>query len=326
MRHILFPINAEKLPCRELKPNVFSRNGRSLVGIALGSGKSEEISSLVKASVDLIGGIEKLEVKGREVLVKPNVNSDDPYPYTTNPLVVKSVVELLYGAGAKRVIAGDMSGIPWLPTKNCMAKTGIEKAAREAGAEVVYFDDMEWVTVEPERAIYAKSFQVPRVVYEAEKIVSIPVIKTHSIATYSMSLKNSVGITHPRNRRELHASEKMEEMIAEYSLAIHPDLIIIDGTKSLVSGGPTSGTVGDTNLILASGDRIAIDLAGLSIVKSYKAWERVTGRDISDQRQIKRALELKLGKGKGEIEVLGTSLAGEEKLDSLLNAIRREIA
>ena len=303
--------------------NAFKSRGSSVVAIV----KGKNVEEMVRKSVDMIGGIEKLGVKGKEVLVKPNVNSDDPYPATTNPEVVKSVVKLLYEAGASKVKVGDMSGIYWLPTIKCMEKVGIKKAAEETGAEVITFDDGSWVTIEPPQAKYFKSFMVAKAAYEAEKIISLPVIKTHRIATYSMSLKNFVGVIHPNNRQILHFSDMLEEMVAEINLAVHPSLIIMDGTKSMIAGGPASGTVRETNLIVASGDRIAIDIVGLSIVKNFGEWEKVSKIGVWDQRQIKRAIELDLGaKSPRDIELLAQSLdSNDTKFLQFIESINKNI-
>ena len=303
------------------KQNVFMRNNRSLVSV-VGIG---DVREAVDKAVKLIGGFEKLRLKGKDVLVKPNVNSDDPHPATTNPEVVRATVELLYEAGARRVVVGDMSGIYWLPTRRSMEKTGIARAALEAGAELAFFEEEEWVTLAPPQARYIKSFSIPRRIYEAEVLISLPVIKTHRYATYSMSLKNFVGIISGADRRKLHTSRYMEEMIAEINLAAAPDLIIMDGTLSMVAGGPTSGSVKETNVILASGDRIAIDVAGLSIVKSFNEWERVAGIGVWEQRQIRRAVELGLGANSCEdVEIVS---AGEgDEFTQLVEFIKRAIS
>ncbi len=310
---------------RELKSkrNVFVRNGRSLVSVV----EVEEVKPAVAKAVELIGGFEKIGVEGREVLVKPNVNSDDPYPATTNPEVVRAVVELLYEAGAEKVVVGDMSGIYWLPTRRSMERTGIAAAAIEAGAELAYFEEEEWVTVAPPGAEHLASFSIPKRVYSAEVLVSLPVVKTHRYATFSMSLKNFVGIVCGADRRRLHTSRHMEEMIAELNLAVAPDLVVMDGTRSMVAGGPTRGSVKETSLILASGDRVAVDVAGLGVIRSYGEWRRVAGSPW-EQRQIKRAVELGLGAGGGdEVEVVEHG-EGEEfrRLAEAVKAAVRESA
>ncbi|MFQ6135608.1 MAG: DUF362 domain-containing protein [Candidatus Hydrothermarchaeales archaeon] len=290
VKYFLFRPEAEPVLVRR-PPKFSTKDKKNLVGVVKGS----NIQEMVEESLELIGGIEQFGVNGKEVLVKPNVNSDDPHPATTNPEVIKAVVNLLYKSGAEKVKVGDMSNPSYIPTIKTMEKLGIKEAAEEAGAEVISFDDDEWLAVSPDRADYLLEFLISRTVYEAEKIVSVPVIKTHSIATYTMSLKNFVGVIHPNSRARLHRSDDIEEMIAEINLAVHPDFIIMDGTKSMIAGGPMKGSVRDTNLILASADRVAMDLVGLGIVKSFGEWPRVSDIGVWDQRQIRRAVELNLG-------------------------------
>jgi uncharacterized protein (DUF362 family) len=277
---------------------------------------------MVKTSVDLIGGIEKINVRGKTVLLKPNLNSDDPYPASTNPQVVKGITELLYSAGASKVTVGDMSN-PNYRTRDAMRRAGITEAAEEAGASTAYFEDEDWVSLKIPGAKHIKEILLARPVYDADVLIDLPTVKTHSIATYTMSMKNFIGAIHPRSRMAMHTSGDLEEAIAELNVAIHPDLVVMDGTKSMVAGGPMNGTVRDTNLIVASGDRVANDIVGLSIVKMFGLWERVTGKDVWDQTQIKKALNLNIGRGKSGIKMVSRSFAGDEPLDRLLQDIHR---
>ncbi len=316
VKYFMFKPDVSPVPMPIESPRI-SRSRVGKVGVVKGS----NIKEMIEESINLIGGADQFGFKGREVLVKPNVNSDDPYPATTNPEVVKGVVRFLYDAGASNVLVGDMSNPLYLPTIKTMQKLGIKKAAEDAGAEVVAFDDDEWLLIRPEKAKYFQEFLLPRTVYEAEKLVSLPVIKTHSIATYTMSLKNFVGVIHPNSRMSLHRSDDIEEMIAEINLAVHPDLVIMDGTKSMVAGGPLEGSVKDTNLIIASADRIAIDLVGLGIVKFFGEWGRVAEISLWEQRQIKRAIELGLGSSKaGDIKIKWKTQTGQDQegLDHLM--------
>ncbi|MFQ5975296.1 MAG: DUF362 domain-containing protein [Candidatus Hydrothermarchaeales archaeon] len=290
IKYFMFKPDASQVVLNRETPK-FASNSKGKVGVVRGT----DIKKMIEESINLIGGVEQFAFDGKEVLVKPNINSDDPFPATTNPEVVGSVVQFLYDAGASNVLVGDMSNPSYLPTIKTMQKLGIKRAAEDAGAEVVSFDDDEWFSVRPEKAEYFLEFLVPKTVFKAEKLVSLPVIKTHSIATYTMSLKNFVGAIHPNSRMALHRSDDIEEMIAEINLAVHPDLVIMDGTKSMVAGGPMEGSVKDTGMILTSSDRIAIDIVGLGVVKFFGEWKRVADIGLWEQRQIKRAAELGLG-------------------------------
>jgi uncharacterized protein (DUF362 family) len=96
--------------------------------------------------VAAIGGFQKLVEPGDTILVKANFNTSDPPPASSDPQFVKAVIELLYGHGAGKVVLGESSMISQ-STRDNLRKTGMLQAAEEAGAEVVIFDEGEWVPV-----------------------------------------------------------------------------------------------------------------------------------------------------------------------------------
>lgn len=306
---LFFGPRGEEVPVWPIPTNPFSADGVSLVSVVRGS----DVDSMVRGAVDLIGGMEKLNVKGKEVLVKPNVVSASPPPTTTSPELVASVVRLLYEAGAARVKVGDMSAIITLPTRKNIERTGIKAAAERAGAQVIDYDRGPWVKVTPAGAQYAESFYVAQPIYEAEVIVNLPVIKTHRSASYSISLKNFIGVIHPKNRPSLYRRDDWEEVIADINLSVHPVLTIADGLKTMVSGGPWRGLSASTGLIMASGDRVALDVAGLALIKAFGKWEMVTSKGVWEQRQVVRAVQLGLGaQGPERVKLLSQSLKGDD--------------
>lgn len=297
-------------PRKEPRPNPFTRDGKILVGVV----KGRNVEKMVRECVDLIGGLGRLAIRGKTVLVKPNVVAGNPPPTTTNPEVVRAVVGLLYEGGAQKVIVGDMSGLATLPTKDNLEKTGIRKAAEEAGAHVLSFDDGDWVKVELPGARHLDGIHVARPVYEADFFINLPVVKTHRMATYSICLKNLIGVTHPRYRPYRINPARWEEVVAEVNLAVHPDLNIVDATTCMVAGGPRKGLAMDTGMVLASGDRIAADVVGLAVIKSFGKWKRVSEAAVWDQRQIRHAQNLGLGiTERKSLELVTRFLEGDEK-------------
>ncbi|MEK7789770.1 MAG: hypothetical protein AAB283_07640, partial [Planctomycetota bacterium] len=98
-----------------------------------------------------------------------------------------------------------------------------------------------------------------------------------------------------------------------------PHLNILDGTKIFIKGGPTRGTVATPNLIIITGDRVAADIVGLGVIRSFGGWEQLNNMDVWAQRQIKRAIELHLGVSnpselKIVAECLGTDKSGFDEL------------
>lgn len=80
--------------------------------------------------------------KGDTVLLKPNYNTADPFPGSSDPMFLKAIVELLYETGAEKVIIGERSA--FLNTKNVLEKSGVIKVAEEVGAEVRIFGVDGW--------------------------------------------------------------------------------------------------------------------------------------------------------------------------------------
>ncbi|MBI5469641.1 MAG: DUF362 domain-containing protein [Deltaproteobacteria bacterium] len=310
-----FLFRPSKKMAPRLSRNRFMEGGKALVGIS-GSGTVED---KIREAVSLAGGFEKLGLAGKTVLVKPNVVSGEDSPATTNPEVVAALVRILYGFGAKKVYVGDMSAFSTLSTIRNMRKNGIKKAAEENGAEVVVFEDYGWAEVDLPKARYIKSAYVTEWIYKPDIIVNLPVIKTHRSASYSIALKNFIGCTHLRQRPYIIDSSHWEELIADFNLAYSPDLNIVDGTVSMIEGGPWSGTPAHTGIIIASGDRVGADIAGLGVIKSFGRWEMVAGKDIWEQRQIKSAVELGVGAGAGSIMIRAGS--GDERFKGLIKNV-----
>lgn len=226
---------------------------------------------------------------GDKVLVKPNVNSDDPAPGTTHPEALGEVVRLAKARGAY-VIVGDRSNPRW-KTIPAMKETGIYQAAQEAGAdEIVGFEDEDWIRVKPEGSLYwPNGFRVPKRLAGINHIISVPVLHTHSIAGHSLAIKNLVGLIHPADRGFFHASGKAQEMITEISLAIKPALNIIEGTKAFIDGGPSQGTLVEPKVYLASKDVLLADLTGIKLLNQAGAQ-----LPIWDSPQITHGLTLNL--------------------------------
>lgn len=314
----------DQRPAKPVPPNPFVRDGRTLVSIVHGT----DVPRMVAEAVSLIGGLDRLTVRGKTVLVKPNVVASEPPPTTTNPAVVAAVVRMLVEAGARRVIVGEMSGVIRLPTTRNLEETGVAKAARDAGAEVVAFDDGEWVEVRPTHAKLVDRLHVAKPVYEADLVVNVPVVKTHSYATYSICLKNLVGVTHPRYRPYRINPAKWEELVAEMNLAAHPALNVVDATKCMIAGGPLGGTPAETNLILASGDRVAADVAGLALIAGFGQWEKVASLGVWQQRQIRHAQALGIGLADpNNLAVVSRALGSDTSaFEHLIDDIQRRVA
>jgi uncharacterized protein (DUF362 family) len=285
---IVRPKKRTPLPPRS---NPFKEGKKILVSIVHG----RDVEKMVRTAIDLIGGIEELDVLGKSILLKPNILDGSPPPTTTNPKVIRAVAKILYESGARRVLVGDMSVLIKLPTRKNMDITFIKLMAEEVEAELVPFEERGWVSIDLPQGKFLKKVYVSEVLFQVDRIINLPVIKTHRSATYSIALKNFVGATHFKQRPYFVDRAHWEEVIAELNLAYTPDLHIVDGTRLMVEGGPWKGIGRDANLIIATGDRIAADIVGLGVLKHYSELPQIKEVDVWEQRQVKRAMELGLG-------------------------------
>ena len=269
---------------------------KALVGIA---GSTGSLSTQIEKAVALAGGLDFIR-KGSTVLIKPNFNTGDPHPASTNPEVIRHVIRLVKNQDPYAILIGDRSSF-WTDTLKCMKKNGVYEVAEQEGAELYPFDNAEWVKVSPAKAkAWPKGFTVPKILNEVDYVISMPVIKTHSIATFTMAIKNWVGILEPLQRStDLHLFNNKKDtfgnMLAELHLARLPDFIVMDGTKVFVEGGPTEGKVVEAGLVVASNDIIANDTVGLAILKTLGTIPKIQGNSVWSQPQIARAVELELG-------------------------------
>jgi uncharacterized protein (DUF362 family) len=291
--HFMFdrvPRRLDIVPPRPRKENPFRKDGMTLVSKVK---VEQDLRASVVKAVELIGGLGKVISPGDRVMMKPNFNGPHPYPGSSDLEFIKVVVQLLKETGAK-VVVGESSGAIWRPTRKVMEKLDALRQLTDIGAEVIAFEDRswDWVKVRVDGDC-RKEVTVPRSVYEADKIVYLPCMKTHQLARFSLSLKLAVGLVNPGERRSMHMGN-LERKIAEFNLALQPDLIIMDGRKAFVSGGPAKGRLAEPGIIMASGNQIAIDVEALKILSSYKGKNRLLP-DPYDSPQIATALRHGLG-------------------------------
>jgi uncharacterized protein (DUF362 family) len=277
-----------------MKQNLFVHNGRPLVSEVICDG---DLKESIKRSISLIGGINKLVKRGDTILLKPNYNTADSYPGSSDPNFIRAVIEMLYEAGAEKIIVGERSAYP--NTQKVLENAGIVESCEEAGAEVrvfgrngwaVLFDRKGWRRVKVPGGQYLRKVSLAKEAFEIEKIVYVPLIKTHHLADFTGSIKLSMGLVKPFFDQITFHLRNLREKLAELSLVVKPDLIIMDARKVYISGGPAKGELRTPNLILASGNQVAIDVEGVKILQSYPG-NSLKG-NVWDFVQIKYAIEL----------------------------------
>lgn len=240
----------------------------------------------------------------KQVALKPNYNSADAFPAQTHPETLHCLINELQSAGVSDITLGDRSGMD--KTSEVLEKGGVTKLAKKMKFQIQILDDLPvagWVHCDVEESHWDRGFLMARMFIDAEKIVQTCCLKTHQFGGhFTLSLKNSVGMIARYNPQdgydymgELHGSPNQREMIAEINTAYTPDLILMDGIKAFVKGGPADGETVAPNLLIASDDRVALDAIGVAILRHFGTTKEVAQGPIFELAQLARASELALG-------------------------------
>ncbi|MBN2556450.1 MAG: DUF362 domain-containing protein [Anaerolineales bacterium] len=255
------------------------------------------------------------DFSGKRVLIKPNFNSADPPPGSTDPAMLEETIRLVHDLGADRIQIGDRSGMA--STRQVMQRLGVPAMMETYGVEWIDFSGLpadQWERVTFEGSHWPDGFAIAKPVMEAEGIVSLCCLKTHRFGGhFTLSLKNSVGMvaseipgTPTAYMQQLHGSSFQRSMIAEVNTAYKPDVVIIDGVAAFTTGGPDTGTLVYPGVVLAGTDRIALDAVGVALLRMHGTTPEVSRGSIFEQEQIRRAIELGLGvTGPERIELRG---------------------
>jgi uncharacterized protein (DUF362 family) len=270
--------------------------------------KTTDHAAGVKRALDLL---EINPVAGKWLFLKPNFNSSDPFPGSTHVDTLQALVEWLQDSGADHITLGDRSGMGL--AQRVMESMNIPAMAGELGFDTIAFENLatgedwpgDWVFFQPEESHWQHGFGVARPVLEADGVVQTCCLKTHGYGGhYTLSLKNSVGMVAKTLRLdtgthdfmdELHNTRDQRRMIAEINLAYTPDLIVLDGIQAFKAGGPATGVLADTGVVLAGTDRVAIDAVGVALLRLVGTTFTVSNGRIFETEQIARAVELGLG-------------------------------
>jgi len=234
-----------------------------LIGVVHG-----EKSNLVKAAVDILGGIDKFVKNGETVCIKPNIsfaaNADSGA--TTSSEITKQVVQLCLEAGAAKIIIIDHT---IQDSVLCVAKSGIEEAVVDKKKVSIFTPTKErqFVEVEVPKGKELKSIKIPKVIQTADKLINLPTAKSHVATGVSLGLKNLMGLIWDRGY--LHQMN-LHQAIAELATVIKPNLTMIDATRALTSGGPGGpGSTVELNMVIAGTDVVAVDSYAVGITPWY---------------------------------------------------------
>lgn len=239
-----------------------------------------------------LGGLARYISKNDIVLLKPNFNTGDSFPASTDPDFLVAIVNLVVKFSSEIKIVE--SSTIRANTRNIFKKLMKDKL-NEHDIPLITEKEFKYqsIDIKSKGGKYLKSVKFPEILFNQDvKIILLPCIKTHFVGEYTGALKLAVGFMERKQRIRMHISRKVPEKVADMNLAYQPHLIIMDARKTFVTGGPASGKVEHPNKLLAGTSRTNVDIEGVKIIQSYKEANKLYNKDPYDIRTIKRALEI----------------------------------
>ncbi|MDR0682013.1 MAG: DUF362 domain-containing protein [Dysgonamonadaceae bacterium] len=245
---------------------------------------------LLQRALKEMGGIGKYVKKGQTVVIKPNIGWDKKpeFAANTNPDLIGELVKQCIQAGAKKVTVFDHTCDNW---QKCYQNSGIEKAAKEAGATVLPGnDEVYYKNVTLSKGLKLKATKIHQALLEADVWFNVPVLKNHGGAKMSIAMKNYMGIVWDRGY--FHSNDLQQCIADSCTWSKKPVLNIIDAYRCMRKNGPQGRSVSDTSLlktIIVSPNIVAADTAAIGL------FNQVEKMDIKEVGHIAHGEKLKLG-------------------------------
>ena len=238
------------------------------------------IKEMMRRGIKALGGMEKLVSSGDTVVIKPNIAWDrrPEYAVNTNPFVVASLVGMCVEAGANRVRVLDHTCA--INPGPSYINSGIEKAAREAGAEVRFVNRRLFkdVKIPGGKLLNSWSFY-EELIYqdEVDVLINVPIAKQHSTSRLSMALKNTMGMI-GGNRGSIH--KDIHPKIADLNKVVKVDLTVLDAFRILKRHGPTGGRLEDVDNTFENARRLIISTDPVAVDSYGATMFEYEGKDI----------------------------------------------
>ncbi len=250
-----------------LAPSAFAQDKPSDMCIARWKGGDDFKQMAVRLTEEAmknIGGMGRFVKKGDVVWVKPNMAWDrtPEQAANTNPDLVATVIRLCLEAGASKVKVGDRT---CNESKKSYVRSGIEAAAKAAGAEVIYIDDNRFkeMTLGGKRL---DKWPVYPEMAEANLLINCPIVKHHCLSKMTACMKGYMGVV-GGERGQWH--QDIPTCLSDITGFMKPRLCIVDAIRILTANGPTGGNLADVKVVktVAAGtDIVALDAFAAEIL------------------------------------------------------------
>lgn len=218
----------------------------------------DNIDSTVSRLLEEAGFSNRL--RGDSILIKPNLFEPVSYTtgQTTNPYLVEAVIKWCFNQGVKEVFVGEGPSyfLPEHALKECFIKTGVAQVAERCHAKWILFDEHHFKTYRDISPFLPKQFGISEHAFLYNKIINLPVPKTHYLTNVSIAMKNLKGFL-KREDKPLFHRVGINQAVVELNKIIKPSLNLVDFTAPVQK---------HPGFILAGIDIVAVDTVATSLM------------------------------------------------------------
>ena len=210
---------------------------------------------------DLTGWFASPGLSGKRVLIKPNLLTDrtPEQAVTTHPELVRQVIRRLKAAGAQ-VSVGD-SPASTANLQRVWERSGIGAVCAEEHVPLISFEQAGAQSMERD----GFAFSIARPVLEADLIVSLPKVKSHSLTMLTAAVKNMYGAVPGYAKTTLHRRypkpDVFGQLIKTLWQVLPPTLTLADAIVGMEGQGPANGRPVHLGFLVAAEDPFALDRA-----------------------------------------------------------------
>jgi uncharacterized protein (DUF362 family)/Pyruvate/2-oxoacid:ferredoxin oxidoreductase delta subunit len=226
------------------------------------------VEASVGRALNLLGGLSALIPRRTRVFVKINHLSPPSPPESgivTHPAVTEAVLKQLKDLDAEITVGDDIQA----GGGDGFRVSGYRELCRRLGVRLVNLkeDGFREVAVRGKRL--SSAYFSPWAL-EAEAIINVPKLKTHSFMAFTGAVKNVFGCIPHGRRLEYHRRFSRQDDFAEMLVDLYsrcpPVLTVMDAVVAMEGEGPAGGSLRSLGLILASPDGVAVDAVAARLV------------------------------------------------------------
>ena len=211
------------------------------------------------------------------VLLKVNTGFKGPAAsgLCTHPEVVRGLIRFFRDQHVKKLYVGD-SSIVGVDSVEALKSAGIWDVCAQEGVECLNLDDSGMEEREIPGGVMVQKLKMSRLPFQVDRVVSVPVMKTHMYAGVTLSVKNMKGCLYQKDKTRLHRINQappdirkgkcLDYGIVDLMKVCYPDYVVMDAVVAMEGFGPSGGPPVDMGMVLSSKDALSADLTAIQLM------------------------------------------------------------